>query len=161
MSGIEKACVGGLKTKQNMINGLELVKLYSEIENEDQRLFSEVDESLYEKAFCEGYEYAQREFARANYEGLLPHFKDMLKEERSKIAKNLNTSRNFYNSKMKNIAKSDILTTPEKLKSIGKVLDSKDYDHAIKSEAAKSMEDWIRGLSNRDSAKVFDFLSRH
>ncbi len=54
-----------------MIIGRQLVeKMYSENydEYEDTRLYStgdsELDELL-ERAFCEGYEYAQREFARA------------------------------------------------------------------------------------------------
>ena len=42
-------------------------KLYSEIEPEDERLYSTGDpdlDDLLERAFCEGYEYAQKEFGR-------------------------------------------------------------------------------------------------
>lgn len=54
-----------------MITGKELIeKMYSENydEYEDTRLYSTGDDyldDLLEKAFCEGYEYAQKEFARA------------------------------------------------------------------------------------------------
>ena len=53
-----------------MITGKELVeKMYSDnySEYEDTRLYSTGDDyldDLLEKAFCEGYEYAQREFAK-------------------------------------------------------------------------------------------------
>ena len=53
-----------------MITGKELIeKMYSENEEiQEEKLYSTGDDyldDLLEKAFCEGYEYAQKEFARA------------------------------------------------------------------------------------------------
>ena len=43
-------------------------------------------EELIEKAFCEGYEYAQKEYARRDYEGLSEKAANKLREDRKKIA---------------------------------------------------------------------------
>ena len=56
-----------------MITGKDLIeKMYSENEEtQDEKLYSTRDDyldDLLEKAFCEGYEYAQREFAKKDYE---------------------------------------------------------------------------------------------
>ena len=43
-------------------------------------------EELIEKAFCEGYKYAQKEYARRDYEGLSEKAANKLREDRKKIA---------------------------------------------------------------------------
>lgn len=74
-----------------MLTGREYIqKLYSELDENDS-----VSELL-NRAFCEGYEYAQREFARRDYEGLDEAQKEILKRRRSEYAKDLNRSRNQF-----------------------------------------------------------------
>ena len=54
-----------------------------------QKLYSTGDEmldNLLERAFCEGYELAQREFARRDYEGLTPAQQAHLKNKRDNAA---------------------------------------------------------------------------
>lgn len=76
-----------------MITGKDLVeKLYSEVE--ENNLFQEI----YEKAFSEGYEYAQKEFAKKDYEGLTTEQAEKLRAERNRIAGELAKGRKEGNN---------------------------------------------------------------
>ena len=83
-----------------MITGKDLIeKMYSDnySEYEDTRLYSTGDDyldELLERAFSEGYEYAQREFARRDYEGLSETQKTALLAKRSDYAKQLRLNHN-------------------------------------------------------------------
>lgn len=80
-----------------MIIGRQLI----ENQYESERLYSTGDlelDDLLEKAFCEGYEYAQREFAKKDYEGLSKKGQKELRELRSRIAEGLIKGRKFDNA---------------------------------------------------------------
>ena len=72
---------------------MKITKLYSDYdEYYDEKLYSTGDENLdelLERAFCEGYEYAQREFAHMDYAGLSESATKLLKEKRKDYAKGL------------------------------------------------------------------------
>ena len=74
-----------------MITGKRFTeRLYSE--NQEEKLYSTGDEmldNLLERAFCEGYELAQREFARRDYEGLSKKGQEDLRKTIGRIAKNM------------------------------------------------------------------------
>lgn len=55
---------------------------------------------LIEKAFCLGYEEAQKEFARKDYEGLTKRQKEALRQRRRDYAKSLNEKRNSFREQM-------------------------------------------------------------
>ena len=82
---------------------MKITKLYSDYQ-EEERLYStgndELDE-LMERAFCDGYEYAQKEFAFRDYAGLTPEQASALRDKRNSLAKNLNDSRNLENQFLK------------------------------------------------------------
>ena len=54
-------------------------------------------DELIERVFCEGYEYAQKEFARKDYEGLTKRQKEELRKRRRDYATQLNKVRNNFN----------------------------------------------------------------
>lgn len=69
-------------------------------------------DNFYEKAFSEGYEYAQREFAKKDYEGLDSEEVKVLKEKRSRIAEDLlknrkSTNRAFINQVSDEVARKE------------------------------------------------------
>ena len=71
-----------------MITGYDLINEYYE----DEKLYSTGDDDLddlLEKAFCDGYEYAQKEFARQNYKDLNKEEQDQLRKYRKNLAKDL------------------------------------------------------------------------
>lgn len=55
---------------------------------------------LIEKAFCLGYEEAQKEFARKDYEGLTKRQKEALRQRRRDYAKSLNEKRNSFRDQL-------------------------------------------------------------
>ncbi len=59
---------------------------------------------LIEKAFCEGYEYAQKEYARKDYEGLTKRQKEELRQRRRDYAIGLNKVRNDFNNGLEDFA---------------------------------------------------------
>jgi hypothetical protein len=88
---------------------------------EEERLYStgsdELDELL-ERAFCEGYEYAQKEFARRDYEGLTTEQAEALGRKRSDYAKQLRKNYRDTMRSIDNAAKNDTV----KLTSTGEIL---------------------------------------
>ena len=83
-----------------MITGKRFTeRLYSE--NQEEKLYSTGDEmldNLLERAFCEGYELAQKEFARRDYEGLSKKGQEDLRKMRGAIAKDLMSKRKWVNT---------------------------------------------------------------
>ena len=83
-----------------MITGKRFTEnLYSE--NQEEKLYSTGDEmldNLLERAFCEGYELAQKEFARRDYEGLSKEGQEDLRKMRGAIAKDLMSKRKWVNT---------------------------------------------------------------
>lgn len=71
---------------------------------EEEKLYStgndELDELL-ERAFCEGYEYAQKEFAKRDYDGLTEEGKEYLRRQRNIQANALASKRNRINRELK------------------------------------------------------------
>ena len=84
-----------------MITGYDLI--------ESQKLYSTGDENLddlLERAFCEGYEYAQKEFGgRQEYEGLTKKGKEDLANLRGMIASGLMESRKNANKPVRLVNK--------------------------------------------------------
>lgn len=70
---------------------------------EEEKLYStgndELDELL-ERAFCEGYEYAQKEYARRDYDGLTEEGKEYLRKQRSIQAETLAKKRARINKEL-------------------------------------------------------------
>ena len=78
-----------------MINGKEFAeKMFSNVGEE--RLYStgndELDDLL-ERAFCEGYEYAQKEYAKRDYEGLTESQAGALRQQRAQLARKAKAAR--------------------------------------------------------------------
>lgn len=73
---------------------MKIERMFSNVEEE--KLYStgndELD-NLLEHAFCEGYEYAQREFARRDYEGLTESQAGALRQQRAQLARKAKAAR--------------------------------------------------------------------
>ena len=88
---------------------MKIERLYSNYQ-EEERLYStgndELDDLL-ERAFCDGYEYAQREFAKRDYEGLTPEQAKALRHKRADYAKMLRKNYRDTMSGIDNAVKND------------------------------------------------------
>ena len=114
-----------------------------------EKLYSTGDEmldNLLERAFCEGYELAQREYAKKDYEGLTEEGKKILKANRDDYAKQLWKIRN----ENKNIDKRIVENNWNKVTTSGKIVGG-----GVKSEFKQS------STQGHDMPNIEDFGKYH